>query len=311
MANIISVNKLNLDPVVYDIYKGVESPVPLVVVTRMPDYEFNTDLLSLDRYILVNYSEFDHDFPWNTTPIFGKNAHLFRDKYPGAEWQKFIDFVESNKPIITLQRELKKSDATETVIPVEYPALNEPPEPQSEKDYYDRPIEVFFNWGLSNPSRPKLHGKIFDGSTYLGYSVCDSLNFDRINKFLHHEKGRRWLTVNSPWYDRAEMQDVLTVNGSSKLSVSLQGSGKKCFRTTEASVNSLMVMPEDYFAYQFPWISEVNCLKFIGDDWVAQLDKFSQRKNIYEIYRNGVEHCRKYYLPNYIKHIEKIINHHT
>ncbi len=297
-----------IDPVVYDILKGINSPVPLVPITRLENFVFNEELLKLDKWILVDYSEYGWDYHWFYTPMLGDD-HDKSPFYPGDEWKKMEDFIRDRPPVLTFKRELLKRDATQNVLPIEYPAFNEIPEPQSKEAYDKRPFEVFFNWGLSHPSRPKLHGKIWEGSTYLGYSVCDNLTI--LDKFMVNEHGRKWLTINTQWYARFEMKDILMVNGMAKLSVALFGAGRRCFRHTEASVNSLMVMPEDFFASNFPWISEQNCLKFIGDDWVAQLDKFSQRKDLYPIYVAGVENCRKYYLPDYCKHIENIIKEHT
>lgn len=293
-----------IDNVVFDALKGIQSEIPIVVVTRLDDYVFNDDLLNLDRYIIANYCEFDWNFPWGTTPIFGKNAEQFRDKFPGEEWGKFIEFVNSRSPILTFQRELLKKDVSKRVIPIDYPATNEIPPIETREQFENRPIEVFYNWGLSNPMRPKLQGEIWLGSNKYGYSVLD--NLPNINLYLKNEPGRRWLSVNTQWYSRFEMKDVLAVQGLSKLSVALFGSGRKCFRMTEASVNSVMVLPEDNFAWTFEWVDGFNCIKFQTDDWVGELNTYST-SDIYDIYKRGVETCRKYHTSNYKNYVEKTI----
>ncbi len=302
---IISPDKnLKIDPVVFDIIKHIKCDVPIVPITRLENYEFNPDLLNLDRYIIFNFCEFDWNFEWGTTPIFGKNAHSFREKFVGDEWSKFIDFVDNRSPLLTFQRELLKKDVRKNILPIEYPAFNEIPEVESKDKFNNRPIEVFYNWGLSNPSRPKLQGDIWHGMNKYGYALCDNLT--TLGNFFEHEKGTKWVSVNTQWHSRYKVEDVIKINGLSKLSVSLHGSGKKCFRNMESSLNSLMVMPEDNFAWTHEWEDGYNCIKFKTDDYVEELNRYSQEDN-YISYVYGVNTCRKYHLPNYISHLEKTI----
>lgn len=304
---IVSPDKsLKVDPVVFDIIKHIKSEIPLVPITRLENFQFNTDLLNLDRYIILNFCEFDWNFEWDTTPVFGKNVHSFREKFIGDEWSRLIEFVDNRSPILTFQRELLKKDVRENILPIEFPAFNEIPEIESKEKFNSRPLELFYNWGLSNPMRPKLQGDIWHGMSKYGYALCDNLSHPTFDNFLNYEKGRRWLSVNSQWHSRYKIADILKINGMSKLSVSLFGSGRKCFRNTEASVNSLMVMPEDNFAWTYEWVDGYNCIKFKSDDYVEELNRYSQEDH-YISYVYGVNTCKKYYLPNYISHLEKII----
>jgi hypothetical protein len=136
--------------------------------------------------------------------------------------------------------------------------------------------------------------------------VCDNLYY--LNGFLEHEPNKnKWVTVNTPHYHRHPMQDILGVNGLSKISLSHFGAGMKCFRTSEASLNSLMAMPINNLAWSFDW-NDSNCILFQIGVEVPTLNIELHKENLYERYVNCVENCKNYYLPNYISHLEKIIN---
>jgi hypothetical protein len=297
---IISANKNNIDHVVYDVLKGVDSPIPIVVVTRTEDFEFNDELLNLDRYVIADYTEYGWNAPMKSTHIYGQNtysdeyAHLFI----GEQWQKLHNFFRDRRCALYFKREILEKDVRDWLKPIDYPAFNQVPEIETKEQFESRPIEVFYNWGLSNPSRPKLQGDIWHGMNKYGYALCDNLS--TLGKFFEHEKGRKWVSVNTQWHSRFKVEDIININGLSKLSVSLFGSGRKCFRMTEASLNSVMVLPEDNFAAAYEWIDGFNCIKFQTDDWVQELNTYAT-SDIYSIYKRGVENCRNYELKNYIK----------
>lgn len=297
-----------------DMMRMIDSPLPIVLVTWVDGFEFNDELLELKEgeFIIADFVEVGCDFDWENA-----TTEIYRNKFVGDEWKKFYDF-SFQKPRLVFKRELQKISVDYGYLPIEYPCRNTIPPIQTEEEFNSRPFEVFFNWGLSNPMRPKLHGEIFAKSEDIGYRVCDS--FYNINSFIENEKGhRKWITINTPHYVRFPMEDssqpnnlgiVLQINGLSKLSVCLWGAGRKCFRTTgESPLNSVMILPEDNFAYTFEWVDGVNCIKIQNvKNPFPEIEAATHRTDLYEIYKNGVATCEKYYLPNYVTHIEKIIN---
>jgi hypothetical protein len=282
-----------------DFLQRINSKLPIVLVSWADNFEMNEELYNLDKYILVDFTEMGWDYKWDE-----KRNH-FNEK---NGFGKFWDWVTNNTPSRTFVRELPKRFVTEYILPIEYPCRNIVPEIQTEEQFNSRPINVFFSWGLSNPIRPKLHGDIWSLMNDYGYIVGD--NIMNLAKFLHEEKNpRKWVTVNVPHYARFDVRNIIEINGASKLSVSLWGAGRKCFRHTESPVNSIMVCQEDDFAWTHEWIHGVNCLKFANESMmVNELEAFLKRGDLYQIYCEGVETCRKYQMDNYISHLEKLIN---
>jgi hypothetical protein len=41
---------------------------------------------------------------------------------------------------------------------------------------------------------------------------------------------------------------------------------------------------------------------------MEEIEKTLQRTDLYEVYKAGVQNANKYLLPNYIKHLETLIN---
>lgn len=299
-----------LDGSVVRIAREIQTDIPILPLTRIDNFVFNPELLSLDKYILLDYSE----LWWNTenenSHLFGKNTNDFSEIYKGDEWLRFDDFVRNQPPAIYFKRELLKKDVSDTVLPIDYPCWVGECPIDSREQYNARPVNVFFYWGRSHEERAKLHGNIWVHSSKNGASVCDNLYY--FSKFLEEEKGNnKWVTLHVPHYGRTDIENILAINGLSKLSISLFGAGRKCFRTTgESPVNSLMVMQDSKSAYSYEWIHGENCLKFpTTQTEIEMIDEFLQRKDLYDIYVEGVKTCDKYKISNYLNnYINPIIN---
>jgi hypothetical protein len=298
-----------IDPVVYDILKGVTSEIPIVPITRLDNFQFNEELRKCDKWIAANYVEFDWDFKWqHGTPVFGKNAHLYTDKFNGDEWDKFIDFANSKPPVLTLQRELLLSDVSETVVPIDYPCWHPVPPTETKEQFDNRLISATNIWGLSHEDRKRVHGEIWVKSGKHNYVVCD--NISNLSPFLQNEQTKsKWVSQNTPWYSRYPMEDIMEITGMSKITLSLPGAGKKCFRMSEASINSVMYKWEDNIAYAYQWEGGKNCITSLPPYEVQSIYDALSYPNLYEIYCEGVEVCRKYFLPTYIEnYINPMLN---
>ncbi len=286
------------DGSVIRICSHINSPVTIVPITRIHGFQFNTELLSLGKYILLDYSELH----WNThnteTHLFGKNTSDYPEIYKGEEWQKFDEFVNNNPPQVYFKRELLKNDVTDTVLPIDYPCWTTPDIVQTKEQFDARPIKCFFYWGRSSEYRVKLHADIWLNSSKNNTAVCDNLFY--LNAFLNEEScPNKWVTVNIAHYSRQQIETILQVNGLSKLSVSIKGSGSKCFRHLESSTNSVMVMDRDNLAWAYEWIDGVNCLK-IDNTSIDELNELTHREGLYEIYLNGMQTVDKYRIDNYV-----------
>jgi hypothetical protein len=289
----------NIDPVVYSLLRGVDSKLPIVPITRLENYEFNPALLNIGRYVLVDFCEYDWVWDMETTHIFGKNTEKFKDKFIGEQWGRFDNFVKENPPVLYFKRELVSKDATETLLPIEYPCWHKVPEPQTKEQFNKRTLDVFYAWGLSHEERKRLHGEVWVYSGRYGYIVCD--NILTLDNFIKHEQNpQKWLTVNVPWYSRYEIETILNINGRSKISVSLAGAGRKCFRHTESTNNSIMYMWDDNIKWTYDWVNNQNCIKSEEGKEIETIINALGNPDLYDIYRNGVATCEKYYLPNYI-----------
>lgn len=295
----------NMDGSVLRIAREIEpyTNLPIIPITRIEGFKFNPDLAGTKDYILCDYSELWWNSENTDTHVFGRNTGDFPEQFSGDEWKRFDDFVAQNPPKIYFKRELLNKDKTDWLVPIDYPCwLSELPPVQTKEDYNNRPVEVFFFWGRSHEERVKFHANCWLNSSRNGASICDNLFF--FNDFLAHESNpKKWVTLNTPHYARTDISNLLAVNGMSKLSVSLFGAGRKCFRTTgESPVNSLMVMQNSEACYTYPWVHGENCLMFPNTETSAEeIDLMLRAENLYEIYVECVANCEKYKANVYFK----------
>ena len=68
-----------------------------------------------------------------------------------------------------------------------------------------------------------------------------------------------------------------------------------------------MVMHKNNYAWSFDW-NETNCILVNPKKEMEEIEKTLQRTDLYEVYKAGVQNANKYLLPNYIKHLETLIN---
>lgn len=307
---VIVADKRNIsDGLAYNSLQQVKSSIPIVLVSRVEDLQLNEDILKLDKYVLVDYVELGWDWDMKFGHIWGSNTELFPQVFRSPDWLKFDEFVKNNPPVITFQRELLQKDVTETLVPIVYPCVLPEVPIQTKQEFNNRPIELMHCWGLSHEARKWLHGKIWWKSSNYGYSVCDNLSF--FNEFMQQERNhRKWLTLNIPHYARQPIETIMLLNGLSKISVSLAGAGRACFRHSESPLNSAMLMWDDELAWHKDvWVHNENCIKSDEGVEISAAIEALENPNLYDIYRNGVETLDKFRVNRYIKeYIEPLIN---
>ena len=296
-----------LDGSVLRISELINSPIHIIPLTRIDGFVFNEALYSLDKYILLDYTELHWDSHYADTHLFGRNTDMVEHIFQGEEWAKFDEFVAKKPAEIYFKREVNYKDVKDNVLPIDYPCYVEPIPIQTKEQYLSRPINVFNFWGRSSEYRVKFHADVWANSSRNGAAICDNMYY--LERFLAEESStNKWVSLNIPHYARVNIGQILGINGLSKLSMSMWGSGKKCFRDSEAPVNSLMVMQNSNIRHTFEWVHGVNCLKVnSGEVEISRIDELLQRDDLYEIYVNGVENLDKYRAKNYIQYIENTI----
>ena len=303
-----------IDPVWNDLFKEVESKYPIVIVTKLENYVFNQELLKLDKWILCCGVEYGwgHNFEETGSHIWGINTFSqdfgFSSNISGFEWGRFDNFIKKNPPLIVFKRELMNMPHPDNYYPINYPCWYDIPETQSKEEFDLRPIKANFIWGLSHEYRKTLHAEIWQRSGELGYVVCD--NISNIVPFIQKEDNpNKWVTANVPWYARHDMNIITSVNTLSKISISIAGAGRHCFRHSESPMASVMFLWDDGIKYSYPWVNNVNCIMSKKGDELNTIMKALDNPTLYHIYKAGVENCRKYHIDTYTKdYIGKIIN---
>lgn len=159
-------------------------------------------------------------------------------------------------------------------------------EPSSKSQFFNRPYNIFMATNCFNDSRT--------GFFRIYYGEPDSF----VDNILPEA--------------RLPFEEILKYHGNSKISLSLEGSGFKCGRHHEASLNSVMATPDVDIIWSFPWIDGLNCIglpytcregRFKADVILGVL-KMNYYLNdnpdlLYNIYRTGFENAKNYYFPYY------------
>jgi hypothetical protein len=143
---------------------------------------------------------------------------------------------------------------------------------QTEEQFNARPISACYYFGRSHEGRLMAHASIWEGATKHGYSVCDNIYY--FNGFMQFQEGRKYVSMYIPHYQRHPIEDVLVINGMSKIGFAPFGAGQKTFRAAEVSINSVMLMWEDNLFWAENWVHGVNCIKCKQGDEVETIEKW-------------------------------------
>lgn len=282
--------------------------VIVVPVSTFADYRFNPKLRDIKKpWVLLDYTELEWNYfdLGNTTLLFGQNAKECRWLNP--HWHPLHDFVREHPPIVHFKRELLEEDECDNIFPIDWPCALEVPAPQTEQEFEERPIEVFNCFGYSHPARPLLHADIFRGIVEHGLGVISEAG--HFNDYFKSPSARTWVSIFAPHYARIPIATIQWYQERSKLSVSLPGCGRKCFRMAESPVGSIMALRHDGMAYSYAWEEGRNCIRLNSGDDFFDLDMaIRHRGSMYEIYLASQETIRKYQTKTYVQdYVTKII----
>ncbi len=296
-----------IDSAYHTLVKHINSPIPIVMVSWCENFVFNEALLNIGDYVLIDFCEYgwDTDLTKTDSHIWGEVNNSRFQRYYNGDWILFDNWINNNPPKLILKRELLKRDVTDKIKPIEYPCVIDEWIVEPKEVFDERELNVVQYWGRSNENRMRIHGEIWLHAYEKGFQVCDNIYF--INNYLQEEKGEKWITLWMPHWARIDINQIMILNGMSKLSLSWAGAGFKCFRTGESPVNSVMVMHKNEYAWEYDW-DETNCILVEHGKEIEGIERALQNENLYDIYVKGMENVNKYRLPNYTKHIEATIN---
>lgn len=281
-----------------------EADAVIVPVSYREKFCFNQRLLEIKgRIIVIDYTEFGWEAGTKQN-VLGSGAIRTFGHLDSEQWG-MLDQWAAGAPIIAhFKRELLRRDASDVLMPVEYLCRLPIPPRQSREEFTRRPMEVFSSWGLSNPVRQVLHGDIFKNAHTSGIHVVDAWDQDqhfdgRTWDSKWPVDGKVWATIHCPHYNRKPMNEVMRWQHRAKLSVSLPGSGVKCFRSAEAPIGSIMALQEDDVAWTYDWVDGENCIRLArGKEFESLLD--ATRRDLYDIYCRAQETIARYQPRNYV-----------
>lgn len=269
----------------------------IVVVAYHGDYRFNETLLRINKpVILVDMLEYFGFQSSNSSHLLG--AQGIPNNLRGLrEWHRLWDWAEEKPPALYFKRELRQQDQTDTVLPIEWPCT-QPAWPIESKEAFDaRPFQVFYNWGFSNALRPKLAGDIYHLMAEGKIEVISS--FDHIDAKIN-EPQPKWISIHSPHTHRTHINEIMRRQAQSKMSVSMPGSGVKCFRSQEAPVHTVPVMMDDDMSWSMPWVDGVNCIRLHPHHEGQELYNRAQSDRLYDIYIEAQANIDRYRSHRYL-----------
>ena len=240
-----------------------DADVVIVPVSYYENYRFNEALRGITKpVVLMDFLEYFGFALKNETHILGLNKYAAPNLVGFSEWDKLHDWVSKNCPSLYFKREMHERDRNDHYVargpwmhPIEWPCAQSVEPLQSKAEFDARPFELYYSWGFSNSLRPRLAGEIYD-------LMADGLieviaSHDHIDAKIN-ETNRRWISVHTPHTHRLPISEIMRRQAQSKMSVSLPGSGRCCFRSVEAPCYTIPVMLDDGHAWSHPWIDGEN-----------------------------------------------------
>lgn len=333
-----------------------EADLVFIVITHFEDYEPDFELFeritaSCKRIVVVDYIEYGWD-KTDTDHIFGINTEEYIKYFSCKEYIHLDAFLKANidKILIYFKRELplnSKVSAAFKILPIDYTGILKtlpksiPPipfeeydKPDSFEEFNSRPIDILMIYGKSNPSREQLHGEIMKQAHNNGWNIIN--NAHTLNNPEMTENGvlrKTYRSTGEPikklvvllyqqHFERMPMAACLKLQQMAKITVSLNGCGRKCFRHAEASYNSVMALQENGLQWAYPWTTDnsiilTNCTNSTLIDTVFSVDtlrhEMDEKLILYNIYLNGIANWEKYetkyYTENhFLKNIREALN---
>lgn len=246
--------------------------------------------------IVIDYLEYGWDWPHDVDNVLGRGNCVPCSDTSNGHWGTLNLFMRGANPRLQFKRELRKQDSSDSVVPIEFLAHLPKSKIQSKDAFDARPLDVFNSWGLTHPSRVRAHAGMRDLMRMGLINLIEAYNGA-------YPPQRSWLSVETPAPMRRPMTEILGYQSMAKISVSLYGAGRKCFRSAEAPENCIMAQQQDDFAWSYPW-DESNSVRLHEPGEVGELLSATQRDDLYELYLASQRNLDNYrlasYLPNWV-----------
>lgn len=185
-----------------------------------------------------------------------------------------------------------------------------PPKVDTEAEYHARPIDIFYCFGYSNESRPRLMGELLKQAGRFNAHWC--LTEEDLDRALQEKRERIFALLHVPHYRRIHFSKIFDWQHKSKVSISMFGAAPKCFRNAEASYNCVMAQQEPGLVeWSYPWVHGENCigLSNIPDEEEQEIGHVEtlhsalrvHQGSLYPIYLKGMENNRNYWNQVYAR----------
>lgn len=290
------------DQLVRHIPSGGDIPILLTVCGH--SFKFNHEInnqLKGRKYIHVDYLEWGWQWDFKRVNEMGRSECYPCGQEGNHDWGTLHSFLADNPPVLTFQRELRRGDVRDNLIPIDFLCTSPAPRLDTKDEFNNRPYDVFSSWGYSHPNRARVHGDIFHAMGRRGINVIDG--YDKLGGNSHHVPARTWLSIFTPHWVRKPMAEVLKYQAQSKISLSLYGAGAKCFRDAEAPVGSIMAHQTHWLARSYEW-DDTNSVRINEPNEVPDLLRALENPDLYDIYCASQDTIDKYrihrYWPEYV-----------
>lgn len=284
------------------VHSIADADITLVCISHYEDYTFGSHLNKLrgKKWGMVDFMEYYSMVSPGVNHLFGRNHEAAYGLHGNPEWEKLDQFCAENPPAIYFKRELFKGLRSPSIQPIEWPCHLPAWELEGKTAFNGRPFEVFFNYGVSDCSRPILHGEILRHCCQQGYEVINA--FEHIDAKIH-QPGKKWAAIHAPHTHRTHINQIVLRQAQSKISVGLRGAGIKCFRNSEL-VHTMPAIHSPNIEWAFDWQDGYNCVHLgVGTEY-KDLLMATRRDNLHELYMNAQANFDNYRIPNYIdRHI--------
>ena len=311
--------KLGVNPIVgrmIDAIPGLVRVSPeeaevVILLFIAPDNDFVLDVGLLERASKRNAPVIVFDY----TETFPPNFILGEYSLSSIHMDAVRAFVNKSRLLAYFKRELLSNHtlpkAAFPIYPIEWTMQDQPqPHIDTPEQFESRPIDILMSWGYSNESRPKIHGELMRQSGRFGAHLC--LTEEDVVIALKEGRNRIFALLFTPHYRRIPLTQLLSWQEYSKVSISMFGAGKKCFRTNEASYNCVMAHQEpNLVEWAYPWTPPSltngggNCLALPSEEQSAVTWLYNDLRvnqgSLHPLYLRGMENNRKYHNTTYAR----------
>lgn len=289
------------------------------------DYvEYKSESIFTDEYL------YDYDIlGYKITGVLLKKFILTKKDDYNNIINYFLKFRDNNLIFCYFKRELSKfidtSDSSFPIYPSDYfNYLYSSPYNQlyiddySEEYFNNKPIDMFYTWGLSTLDRPKLNGKFLLEFENLEINKNTS-EMLRVVNTSNQLENRLELKIKNlifisriEWLERLDYKKYLLL---SKTVIDLYGAGMKCFRNFESALDSVSFKQDpSLLLHAYQWENGKNCIFLpnkdhnrldinLSYDIIHDYIRNNQNK-LYNIFKESKLTAKKYtneeYTKNYI-----------